>query len=339
MLRYGWHPSAYQILNPGIELWFAGLGDAVVGFTDHGRVRVVAGEPVCSVDRLEAVTAEFESAALTARQRVCYLAAEARLADRFVGAGDHSRVLLGAHPVLRPSQWSRTVATRPSLRAQLNRARNKAVTIAEWPADRATGSEALRECLARWLASRGLPPLHFLVETETLSHLVDRRVFVATRAGEVVGFVVASPIPLRQGWLIEQVVRSPGAPNGTAELTIDAAVRAFAAEGSDHVALGVAPLSERAGRSDVGPVLQLTLAWVRAHSRRFYNFAGLESFKAKFAPAWWEPVYAISREPAFSFGTLWAIGGAYCAGSPLGTGLRAVGYAIRQELAWLRRRR
>jgi len=33
---------AYQILNPGIELWFAGAGDAVVGFVRHGCTRVVA---------------------------------------------------------------------------------------------------------------------------------------------------------------------------------------------------------------------------------------------------------------------------------------------------------
>ncbi len=338
VLRYGWHPSAYQILNPGIRLWFATAGDAVVGYTDHGRVRVAAGEPVCPAERLGAVAAEFEAATGAEHRRVCYLAAEARLGELLNDAPGYSSVVLGAHPVLRPSRWAETLRSHASLRAQLNRARNKGVTIEEWSSARATESPELRECLARWLGSRGLPPLHFLVETETLAHLVDRRVFVAEGAGGVVGFVVASPIPLRDGWLVEQVVRIPEAPNGTAELTIDAAVRTFEAEGSDHVALGVAPLSERAGRSDVGPGLRLVLAWVRAHSRRFYNFSGLEAFKAKFDPAWWEPVYAISREPTFSFGTLWAISGAYCGGSPLLTGVKAVGYAVRQEAAWLRRR-
>ena len=37
----------------------------------------------------------------------------------------------------------------------------------------------------------------FLVEPDTLSMLIDRRVFVAERGGQVIGFLVASPVPLR----------------------------------------------------------------------------------------------------------------------------------------------
>jgi hypothetical protein len=32
ILRYGWNATAYQLLNPGIELWFSRRGDAVIGF-------------------------------------------------------------------------------------------------------------------------------------------------------------------------------------------------------------------------------------------------------------------------------------------------------------------
>jgi phosphatidylglycerol lysyltransferase len=229
------------------------------------------------------------------------------------------------------------LASRSSLRAQLARARNKAVRVEEWPADRAVGSPLLASCLQGWLGSRGLPPLHFLVESDTLTNLRDRRTFVATRDDRVIGFVVGSPIPLRDGWLIEQVVRRPEAPNGTAELLLDAAIRRLGEAGSDHVALGAAPLSERAGRIEVSPVVRGVLAWARAHTRRFYNFAGLEAFKAKFNPDWWEPVYAIAREPRFSLGTLWAVAGAYAGGSPLWAGLAAAGYAVKQELEWVSR--
>lgn len=342
VLRYGWNPSAYQILNPGIDLWFADAGDGVVGYADYAGVRVVAGEPVCPSDRLAGIVAEFDAAASAAGHRVCYLAAESRLAERLRGTPGYTEVILGAHPIVDPDCWPATVAVRPSLRAQLHRARNKAVTIEEWSPEQATGHPALRACLARWLETRSMPPLHFLVETDTLDRLEDRRVFVARQAGEVPGFVVASPIPRRNGWLIEQVVRRPDAPNGTAELLIDAALRTFRADGADHVALGVAPLSDRAGRRRTGPLLRAALTWVRAHSRRFYNFTGLEAFKAKFRPERWEPVYAISHEPRFSLRTLWAIGGVYCGRSPLSTGAVAAGEALRQEIRWLaggRRRR
>jgi len=334
VLHYGHHPSAYQILNPGIAIWWAAEGDAIVGYTDHGRVRVVAGEPVCPAERLGAVVEEFEAAAGVAGLRVCYLAAEARLADLLRGSPHHSRVVLGAHPVLDPHGWPARLAHHASMRQQLNRARNKGVEVAEWPPERATRHPELERCMEAWLASRGLPPLHFLVETDTLGALEDRRVFVARRRDDVVGFLVASPVPLRRGWLLEQIVRHPRAPNGTAELMADTAFRRFASTGAEYVALGVAPLSERAGTDAMAPWLRHVLAWQRAHGRRFYNFAGLEAFKAKFAPDRWEPVYAISLEPTFSFRTLWAIAAAYCGGSPLLTGIKAFGLAVRQEVRW-----
>jgi len=62
VLRFGWNAAAYQILNPGIELWFSSGGDGVVGFVRHGDVLVVGGAPVCDLSRLEEVAAELYGA-------------------------------------------------------------------------------------------------------------------------------------------------------------------------------------------------------------------------------------------------------------------------------------
>src|SRR5690606_28869898 len=101
--------------------------------------------------------------------------------------------------------------------------------------------------LEQWLGTRGLPPLHFLVETRALDAPYERRVYVAERDGEAVAFLVASPVPARHGWLVEQAVRGSGAPNGTVELLIDAAVRDAANRGDRYFTLGLSPLSDRAG--------------------------------------------------------------------------------------------
>lgn len=73
---------------------------------------------------------------------------------------------------------------------------------------------------------------------------------------------------------------------------------------------------------------------MRAHGRRFYNFAGLEAFKAKLQPHAWEPVYVLSRERATSLRTICAVAGAF-AGEPLPSFLaRAFVRAASQELRW-----
>lgn len=337
VLRHGWNSTAYQILNPGISHWFSSVGDAVLGFVEHHGVRIVAGAPVCEKARLAEVVGEFEQASATANQRVCYFCAESRLENVLRDSARHSMVLLGAQPCWQPQHWTHAFERHPSLKAQLNRARNKAVTVNEWPIERASRAPELLRCLHEWLATRSFPTLHFLIEPMTLERLYDRRIFVAERRGEIVGFVVASPVPRRQGWLIEQIIRGRGAVNGTSELLIDTAIRTLATDGSEFITLGLSPLSRRAFVEwEPNPLwLRLVLGWVRAHGRRFYNFDGLDAFKAKFQPERWEPIFAIANETRFSPLTLYAVAAAFTQSSPFGAILRATMKAAQTELGWL----
>ncbi|MDE3053805.1 MAG: DUF2156 domain-containing protein [Gemmatimonadota bacterium] len=336
VLRHGWNATAYQILNPGIAHWYTASGDAVIGYAHHGGVYVVAGAPVCDSRRLAGVVAEFEREVRANGSHVCYFGAGARLEALLRDDPRRAVVLLGANPEWDPAAWAAIVARRPSLRAQLHRARNKGVVVSEWPAARAGGNAELWRCLREWGATRGLPPMGFLVEPRTLQRLDDRRVWVAQRDGRVVGFLVASPIPERRGWLVEQLIRGRGAANGTNELLLDAAMRGLAASGARYVTLGLSPLSRRSGVDDAAnPAwLRWVLAWIRAHGRRFYDFDGLDAFKAKFRPERWEPVYAIADQRRALPRTLFAIAAAFSQGSPVWFVARAVFGAARTEAAW-----
>jgi phosphatidylglycerol lysyltransferase len=341
VLRHGWNATAYQILNPGMQRWFSAAGDAVAGYVTYAGVRVVAGAPVCSGGRLPDVARELEDDAHAHGERVLFFGAGARLERLYGARDDHAMVRLGAQPVWDPHHWSALVRGKASLRAQLNRARNKGVRVDEWPPARARDASALRGVLRVWLAGRGLPPLGFMVTPDLLGHTEDRRTFVATREGDVVAFLVATPVPARGGWLVEQWPRAPLAPNGTTHLLVDAAMRAFAADGVSYATLGLAPLSRHGAVALSRPEplwLRLTLRWLRAHGRRFYNFAGLEAFKASLQPMGWEPVFAIAEGRRFTPPLLHAVAGAFSGGSPERLILRALFMAMRDELRSLRTR-
>jgi phosphatidylglycerol lysyltransferase len=63
---------------------------------------------------------------------------------------------------------------------------------------------------------------------------------------------------------------------------------------------------------------------VRLHGARFYNFDGLDAFKAKFNPEKWEPIYAIAEGASFPPRALYAIAGAFSGGAPIRLVLRAL---------------
>lgn len=339
VLRHGWNSTAYQILNPGIEHWISPAGDGVVGFVRERQRWVAAGAPVCPENRLTETAAAFEDAARRASDgaKVCYFCVADRLRDAVRGTGEHATVAIGSEPVWDPRGWDERVRRRSSLRAQLNRARNKGVTVVAAPIRPVPYRRELQRCLDEWLAARPLPPMHFLVEPDTLGGVLeDRRLYVAMRDDRPVAFLVASPIPLRNGYLVEQIVRGRSAPNGTAELLVDAAMRDLAASGATHVTQGLVALSTfaRTAMAESPLWFRALSAWARAHGRRFYNFTGLESFRVKMEPDAWETAYAVSNEPSFSPTTLHAVARAFCHGSPFGALARAVGKALRQELRW-----
>jgi phosphatidylglycerol lysyltransferase len=340
VLKYGWNSTSYQIINPGIRHWFSKTNDAVVGYVSSHRVRVAAGAPICAEERLAEVAAEFETDAARAKEKVCYFCAEARLESVYLDSPKHAKFLLGAQPVWQPKDWTEIIAGHKSLRAQLNRARNKGVKVSEWTAEKAYNNPALLACLREWLSAKGLPPLHFLVEPNTLARLSNRRVFVAERDGEIFGFVLLSPVVRRNGWLFEQFIHKPGAPNGTVELMIDTAMRVLAENGYNYATLGLSPLSTRA---EVKPFdnplwLRLLLAWLRKHGQRFYNFDGLDAFKAKLQPERWEPVFAISNEPRLSFKTLYAIASAFSGNEPVRLVTGGLWRALKTEMKWFKQR-
>ena len=329
-MSHGWNATAYRALDGDLEHWSPGAGDALVGFTRHAATRVVAGAPIAPHSRLAAVAAEFEEDARSRGERVCYVCAEERLLAS--APGRYAAVRIGAQPLWRARRWAAVFDGEPSLRAQRNRARNKGVSVERWPCSRVASDDGIASCRAAWLASRDTRPLSFLAYTDLsrapLSALHDRRLFVALRGGEVVAYLVASPIPDRDGWLFEQVVRHPAAVNGTVELLIDAAARALAADGADLLTLGLAPLAgastARSDRLDdesfaSSPVLTGLLSRVREYSSDLYDFAGLEAFKRKFRPERWESVYLLSHEPRTSLRTLYAVGSAFCGGRPAAT--------------------
>ena len=248
---------------------------------------------------------------------------------------------MGAQPAWRPLSWPRLVERRRSLRAQLNRSKNKAVVVESLPTEQAARNPAVRRVLDDWVRGRPLPPLHFLVEPDVLDGvLVDRVLLVASREDRPVAFLVASPIPARNGYLVELLARSAEAPNGTTELLIDAAMRRFADEQRDYVTLGLVALAHAAD-----PEIRHNPAWLRplmyfarAHANRFYNFRGLEQFRVKMAPDYWDPVFAISNERQFSPRTLYAIGAAFSGVRPwIAIGL-GIAKAARQEIRNLTRR-
>jgi phosphatidylglycerol lysyltransferase len=201
---------------------------------------------------------------------------------------------VGEQPSWDPASWPAVLQADRRLREQLRRARAKNVVVraldhSELAHAGATLRDDLDALVARWLKSRKMPPMGFLVDVQLFDFATERRWFAAERDGQLVGLLVAVPIYRRRGWFFEDLLRTPDAPNGTTELLFDAAIRSVADEGSRYVTLGLAPLA-----GEIRPWMR----FVRDCTAALYDFDGVRRFKAKLRPSDWEPIYLAWPEGA-----------------------------------------
>src|SRR5205823_12310004 len=97
----------------------------------------------------------------------------------------------------------------------------------------------------RWLKTRRSPTkFGWLFAVDLFHHSARKKYFTARDpTGRLVGFLAASPIPARQGWYLEDVLRLPDAPNGTADLLVVEVLKWLKRDGAKLATLGTAPMA------------------------------------------------------------------------------------------------
>lgn len=297
--RHGHHATAFQALEPELQRWLAPDGRALVGYVAASRHLIAAGNPICEPEHLADAALAFAAHAEARGCKAAFFSADDALVEALERAGiAHDTLRIGLQPEWRPQRYHTRGAARRTLRSQVNRGRNKGVTVRPLAPHALAPGTALRQRLealvAHWLDARAMGPMGFMVAVAPFEHAEHRRYFVAERSEQPIALLAAAPVPARDGWFFETIVRHTDAPNGTVELLIDTAMRSLADEGARYVSLGLAPLAGVVPEPGRHRALRRVMHWCYAHLGGVYNFAGLERFKARFAPDHWAPQYLVT---------------------------------------------
>jgi lysylphosphatidylglycerol synthetase-like protein (DUF2156 family) len=320
---------AFQGLAAPMSVWFDDAGtdasDGGVPYFDTGGAWVAAGGPLCPASRRGQVAARFDEAARMARRRSCFFGVE-ELGELPGWPALH----LGEQPSASPDEWDLTVRKSRTLREQLRRARAKGVRASVVTAeDLAPGTPLRRKVdplLGRWLASRRIEPMAFLVMPEPYTLPEEHTYIVATARDAVVGLLSAIPAYAGHGWLVEHLVSAHGSPNGTAETLLEALHRSLlaAGNGSARVSMGLAPLAGPTGWQKIA----------RTVTRPLFDFEGLHRFKARLRPSEWRPVWLVVPPGRSRLLALLDVLTAFAGGSLVRFALRSVVVRPR-ALLWL----
>ncbi len=295
---YGYNPHSLVSIAPGAILWSTPNIDGAIIYSEFSRVWLAAGDPLAPLTDMAEISRQFAAYAKTRRRAVAFVptsAAFARLAPR-----DFSALKVGAAPYFDLQIWNPRGDAAKKMRAGVNQARRFGVEV---KAISDSTSEALKKETARlcmhWLNTRrAATTFGWLMALDPFLHSEYKRYFAARVNGRLVGLLVASPIPARRAWYLEDVLREPDAPQGTATLLVVEALTKLKREGVALATLGTSPLAAE-GADDVPTgehrVVERGLRLASRRLSAFYNLEGLRRFKGKFVPSWWESEYVLSQ--------------------------------------------
>src|SRR5258708_10802168 len=295
---YGFNAHSLVSIAPGAMLWSSPDIDGAVIYGEFGRVWLAAGDPLAPLEDMAELARQFAAFAKRKNRVVAFVPSSSAFAGMVV-PGDFMAVKVGASPYFDLQTWNPRGDSGKKIRAGVNQARRAGVTIEVVPEgiDEALKKETAQLCM-HWLGSRrAATTFGWLVALDPFLHSEYKKYFAARVNGKLVGFLAASPIPARRGWYLEDVLREPDAPQGTATLLVVEALAQLKAEGAALATLGTSPLTND-GQDDVPTEHRMVSRALDVASRRlgpFYNFEGLRRFKGKFVPSWWESEYALAQ--------------------------------------------
>ena len=298
---YGYNAHALVGIVPGIRSWTCADAKGAIGYNEFGKVWLVPGDPLASDENLPKVVEGFLREAHAQGRVVGFMPATERFAKHSAALGLRA-VKVGSAPYFDLATWAPRGDRAKKARAGVNQARRAGLHVAE-VID--VDERFVREtaCLFKsWLTTRrSAIKFAWLFSVDVFQHKERKKYFTARDTdGKLVGFLAASPIPARDGWYLEDVLRAKDAPNGTTDLLVVEVLELLRRDGAKLATLGTAPM---AMEGEVDPeihdsrVLSKVTRLIATCFSLFYNFDGVRRFKTKFAPSWWESEYVlVTRE-------------------------------------------
>lgn len=294
---HGYNAHALIGIAAGSCLWICRETEGAVAYNEYGKVWLVPGDPLASVEKLAQVSDCFLQKARAEGRVVGFMPATEQFARQSSGLGLRA-IRIGSAPYFDLATWAPRGDRAKKARAGVNQARRAGVYVNEVMK---VDEQLIREttCLCKsWLTTRrSAIRFEWLFSVDPFQHQEKKKYFTARDAnGRLVGFLAASPIPARHGWYLEDVLRSKNAPNGTTDLLVVEVLDSLKRSGAKLATLGTA-LRATEGVADpdvyVSPMLSKAAWLVGGCFSVFYNFDGVRHFKAKFAPSWWESEYVL----------------------------------------------
>jgi lysylphosphatidylglycerol synthetase-like protein (DUF2156 family) len=295
------NPSSFLAVSQG-NSYFALPGvPGVIVYRTAGRFLVQFGGPFAPDSSYGALLTAFEEFAAGQDRQIVSVQLQERDAKHYVKAG-YTVNQIGASYAVDLTTHTLKGSKYMQLRNKISRALRNGLTIIEAPYE--DWAEGVAGIDRMWLPLKGegARPLEFLVGQTGGPAQKYRRLFVGVVDGEIVGYVLYSPVyGTRPGWMHDLSRRRPDGGPGIMEAINKAAIDTFQAEGEKWLHFGFTPftsLSEEREQPGHSAAFAWFMHFLWEHGEGVYPAQTQLAYKDKWTQSLVLTEYAAFQGPA-----------------------------------------
>lgn len=299
MVRKWGGDNTDAILDPSCSYYQNPKFEGLIGYRVFSNCAVVIGDPVCAKNNKGPFALEFYKDLKKKNTSLIFVSVTEEFAkwanQNFCPILVEWGEKLSLDPFKNP--YDNTGTKGSLVRRKVKQAIREGTTIHEYFPLQEQDLELEQKIIEvgnKWLEGRDRPQIH-ISNIHMFNYKFGKRWIYALRNGNVVGTLILNKLEAYEGWLMNHLMITDEASNGTPELLVYSALKTLESENCHFVTFGSTSTTDLRKIKGLGSLSQSLARFFYRIAVRVFHLNGLKMFWGKFQPAT-HPSYLLFSE-------------------------------------------
>ena len=273
------------VLDPAMKFFSTPDVEGIVSYRPEWGCAVVYGDPICAPENMATLATAFHRFTKAENRVVVYIATSKAFAYWAVEKVCSSLVEFGRELILDPSMdpRKRTGDNASLVRRKVKQAAREGVVVHEYKGNDPALEREIVQVGDQWLQGRKGHQVH-ISDVYLFDNRPGKRWIYGKRGDKIVAVLTLNRLDEQKGWLLNHLMITPDAPNGTSELLVVTALEILEKEGCRFVTVGTVTVPELGEIIGLGKFSTWLARSGFKAATKVVHLDGLYTFWGKYAP-------------------------------------------------------
>ncbi|MCX6991130.1 MAG: phosphatidylglycerol lysyltransferase domain-containing protein [Chlamydiae bacterium] len=298
-------PASITFLDSAYQFFSDPAIDGVIGYREEYSCAVVMGDPLTTQENKIPLAKAFKEFCKQKNLPIIYVTVSESFAIKAFSVISGSLIEVVDELILDPQNDPKIGSKGRLLRGKVSQGIRFGLTAHEYTSYNERVEEELEEVGRSWLKAREGPQI-YLAPVNLFSSRIGKRYIYAKYQDKIIGVILLHQIEASHGWLLQLLLATPDAPNGTSEFLVSSVIDILKEEGCHYLSFGSAQ------KPEIGLIKGLNKASVflarlgYKAAKKIFPLYGRRKYWEKFSPSK-APSYVLFENSRISFKEIGAI--------------------------------